>query len=73
MSAHTYHDCGGTILDARSDGIAYAYCDRCGAFLYSDDADESFPTGTDAKANRRAWDGGETRSPDAMDNEEVRS
>lgn len=57
--------CGGTILTATLDGHSYDYCDRCAAFRYEDDSNESFPTGDDRQANRAAWDGQETRSPEA--------
>lgn len=63
------HECGGTIregspVEGRPDSPTYWYCDRCGAFLWSD-APGWFPSGTDAKANREAFDAGALRSPDA--------
>lgn len=65
------HDCGGTIREGAPmfggwRTPAYFYCDRCGAFRW-EDAPGFFPSGTDAKANRDAWDDGDLRSPDAPD------
>ena len=63
------HDCGGTIragdpVLASPKAPPYYYCDRCNAFRF-DDAPGFFPTGTDAEANRDAWDRADARSPDA--------
>ena len=58
-----YHDCGGTILMGGAGGQAHQYCDRCGAYTYDLDAD-ALPPGTDAAANRRAWDSGDLQSPE---------
>ncbi len=76
MADGTYHaGCGGLILSGghewpSSGGAnvptAYHYCERCRAFRYDDDDVEAFPSGTDKKANRAAWDDGtKARSPDA--------
>jgi hypothetical protein len=52
------HACGGAIL---TDGAGqYHYCDTCGAFGHYGDP---LPAGTDATANRRAWDNGDDHSP----------
>ena len=62
---YRYHEgCGGTILSGGAGEQAHDYCDRCGAFRY-DSADEPFPSGSDRDANRRAYDDGDDRSPDA--------
>jgi hypothetical protein len=53
------HACGGAILTGNCDGEEYHYCDTCGAFGYGD----PLPAGTDATANRRAWDNGDDHSP----------
>jgi len=60
-----YHKCGGAILVGGSGDQAHQYCDRCGAYTYDLDAD-ALPTGTDADANRRAWDSGDAQSPDSV-------
>ena len=56
------HACGGAILSGSMDGEEYVYCDGCDAFSY----DGPLPAGTDATANRRAWDAGDDHSPVAM-------
>jgi len=59
-----YHCCGGVILGGGSGEQSHSACERCGAFQYDTDEGE-FPTGTDAGANQEAWDGGDSRSPEA--------
>jgi hypothetical protein len=54
------HACGGAILSGGMGGEEYHYCDTCGAFGYYGD---QLPAGTDATANRRAWDNGDDHSP----------
>lgn len=56
------HDfCHGFILRHKHDLKEYDYCQTCGAFTYNIDGD--FPTGTDKKANKAAWDNGLNQSP----------
>jgi ribosomal protein L37E len=62
--SQTRHECGGTVLVGGEGEQEHAYCDRCGAFRYTEDS-SAFPTGTDKAANNAAWDAGKTRSPDA--------
>lgn len=73
----TIHDCGGAIIDGTAHiysgvSVDYRYCQDCGAFVYADDdrADD-MPNGTDREANRAAWDGGDTRSPDRVERKEL--
>ena len=61
---HSHHVCGGTILSSTGNGEEYQYCDRCGAYAYSEDASD-VPDGTDKTANKAAWDDGDTESPSA--------
>ena len=61
---HSHHVCGGTILSSTGNGEEYQYCDRCGAFAYSDTAAD-VPSGADKTANKAAWDDGDTESPSA--------
>lgn len=59
------HACGGAIwahlaLDQDPDTtLHHLWCDGCRAFA---PAGEPFPAGTDAAANRAAWEAGEPRS-----------
>ena len=53
--------CRGTILVGGSGEYAHRYCSACRAYTY--DLDGDVPDGTDAAANRRAWDAGEQESP----------
>ena len=53
------HACGGAILTGGMGGEEYVYCDSCGAFRFGD----QIPAGTDATANRRAWENGDDHSP----------
>lgn len=64
MTNERIHDCGGTILIGGNAEQEHLYCDRCGAYTYTDQ-DRVFPTGTDQAANRAAYDAGESHSPDA--------
>lgn len=56
------HACGGTLLTGLT-APRHEYCDTCGA--YTCDLSRSVPDGTDAAANREAWESGDETSPDA--------
>lgn len=58
----THEGCVGTLHRSSS----HTYCDFCDAFQTDADARKGnpFPSGTDAKANRAAWDAADVRSPD---------
>ena len=64
MTTTNHSGCGGTILTGGAGAEEHEYCDRCGAFRYSSDEDDDFPTGADRRANREAWDNGDERSPE---------
>lgn len=64
-----FHACGGAILAGHDagDGRGYQYCDRCSAYAIDgeDGEPQDIPNGTDADANRAAWDNCDERSPAA--------
>jgi hypothetical protein len=64
MDNISLHSCGGTILHGGlgTPLTSHKYCDRCQAFTY--DLAGEVPSGTDRKANRRAYDRGEDESPE---------
>ena len=64
----THSNCGGTILSGGSGDKEHIYCDRCRAYIYDVEA-WGVPTGTDAAANRAAWDAGAESSPAASEAE----
>ena len=61
-----HEDCGGTIYSGGlgSDEEAHDVCDRCGAYRYDADDDDTFPSGRGRARNQAAWDDGDERSPE---------